>query len=278
MAACAPPAPPPTSQPVGTAFQRIVSVTLAGDEMLLDLVEPSRIAALSTFPDDPFYSNVVEQARVVEPRVQASAEPVLALNPDLVIYASYNNPEFVSLIERAGVATFRLEDFDSLDQILDNYHQLARRVGEGQKSGRRIEAVRMDLEQLLRKTSQLPRPSLLYYDHGWIAGAGTVQDEMIRIAGGENYALRHGIEGTRQMSSEALQAWTPDVIVIVGNETRRLEPSEVSVIAPPLANLPAAREGRTWEVPSRILTAASHYAVQGPALLAELLHPGAVAP
>lgn len=258
-------APPPTGP-----FNRIVSVTLGTDEMLIHLAEPSRIAALSIFPDDPLYSNIVEEAEAVGGRVAASAEQVLALRPDLVLYASYNNPDFVALIEAAGVTAHQVEGFDSLESILENLLLIGRMVGAEDKA-LKMKADATDLLHALPSVSS--HPGVVYFDHGWIAGASTIQDEMIRLAGGVNYAAQQGIEGTQQISTEVLQTWNPDVILFVGRETKALDPAALPPEAAPLANLPAMRDGKAFEIPSRIFTSTSHYAARGPEILIPLLHP-----
>ena len=46
--------------------QRIASVSLASDEVLLSLVEPERIAAVTAFGQDPAISNVAVAAQAIE--------------------------------------------------------------------------------------------------------------------------------------------------------------------------------------------------------------------
>lgn len=50
--------------------ERIVSLSISTDEILLDLVEPKRIVALTKYVDDEGISNATEQAKAVKGRVQ----------------------------------------------------------------------------------------------------------------------------------------------------------------------------------------------------------------
>src|SRR3954462_9437652 len=65
---------------------RIVSAFLCTDEYVLRLVSRNRIAAVSYLAADthPVVSTIVKQAKGI-PVVRASAEQVLALQPDLVV-------------------------------------------------------------------------------------------------------------------------------------------------------------------------------------------------
>lgn len=70
--------------------ERIVSLTISTDEILLELVAVERIAALTYLVDDPGISNAVEKSKKVSARLDGnSAEAILALKPDLVIVADF---------------------------------------------------------------------------------------------------------------------------------------------------------------------------------------------
>ena len=61
--------------------QRIVSLGLSADEVLLDMVEPDRIAALTYLADDAGISPAADKAVRVKGRVQSgSLESVLVRN------------------------------------------------------------------------------------------------------------------------------------------------------------------------------------------------------
>ena len=89
--------------------QRIVSLNLAADEILLALTPPARIAALTYLADDPTYSNVRAEARAMTHKVKANAEQVLALQPDLVIVSAHTNAAVKGLLRTTGVALLELQ-------------------------------------------------------------------------------------------------------------------------------------------------------------------------
>ena len=66
--------------------QRIVSLNVSADEILLDMVDSKRLAALSLLADDPGICSAGEKVKSVKGRAQGSnLESVLAMQPDLVI-------------------------------------------------------------------------------------------------------------------------------------------------------------------------------------------------
>ncbi|HVG37718.1 MAG TPA: hypothetical protein VM870_00440, partial [Pyrinomonadaceae bacterium] len=70
--------------------QKIVSQTLATDEILLAITAPERIAALSSVALEPQYSNIVEQAQALGLPTIKDAEGIIALKPDLIFISSYS--------------------------------------------------------------------------------------------------------------------------------------------------------------------------------------------
>ncbi|MDK4490977.1 ABC transporter substrate-binding protein, partial [Fusobacterium necrophorum] len=77
------------SREANKAYNKIISLTLSGDEMLLSLVAADRIAALSgKINQDPDVSNVVEQAKKF-PKIESNLEKIIELEPDFVIAADW---------------------------------------------------------------------------------------------------------------------------------------------------------------------------------------------
>ena len=268
----APAATQPATYPASTSPPtRIVSVTVGTDELLLDLVDPSRIAALSTFVDDPYYSNVIEKANAVEQRVTTNAEQVLSLNPDLLLYASYNRPEFIKLIEAAGIRGEKIQGFDTIDQILTNISTVGRAVHEESRANDLIAQARRRIKEVKTKASASSHPSVLYYDHGWVSGSNTLADEIIRTAGGRNYAAEQKIEGTREIAREVLLNWTPDVVLIAGKDKAQLSADAVQENHREIAGMRTVKSGKVYEVPARAMTSVSHYIAEAPEIVLEIL-------
>lgn len=66
------------------APQRVVSINLCGDELLLALADPRQIAALSTYATDPTLSAFTAEAECFR-HDAADAETVIDIGPDLVL-------------------------------------------------------------------------------------------------------------------------------------------------------------------------------------------------
>jgi len=255
---------------------RICSVTVGTDEILLELVGPERMVALSYLVDDPSYSTLAGHVPPGLARVTSEAEQIIGLEPDLVLVAFYSRAEFVQLLEEAGLPVVRLEDFKTLDDIEENIELLGRLTGEEKKAEELVNGMRKVREEVAERVSGRPPREVVAITHGWVAGKGTITTEIIELAGGRNLAVEKGIEGHKQVSVEALLEWDPEFLLVAGPKPARTHGKELVAQNPLFANLTAVKEGRVIEIPSaHLFSSASQHIVKGIEELARLLHPEA---
>lgn len=87
--------------------QRIISTSISTDEILIDLVPSSRIAAFSRLVDDPGISNIVERAQSVGSRVDGqSSEAIMALHPDLILIPDFVKPEVIQSLRDMNLQVY----------------------------------------------------------------------------------------------------------------------------------------------------------------------------
>ena len=108
---------------------RIVSLNVCTDQILVDLVAPSRIRALSWLATDPTLSAIADRAKAF-PGVRDQAEEVLALDPDLVIAQEYSATATVSMLERLGRKVLMVPLATDFDGIRKSVRTIAAAVGE----------------------------------------------------------------------------------------------------------------------------------------------------
>ncbi len=194
--------------------QRILSQTLATDEILLELCPPEHIIALSMLAGNQHYSHVVEQAKHFS-SVPSQVEAILMLNPDLVFVATYNRAEMVNLLRATGSPVIRLNQFNNIHDIKNNIRLIGYAIGEDQRAHLLIHQME---ETIATIRQQIPKerlfPRMLFYDpFGYTAGRHTVFDDMAHLVYGINLASEQGIEGYVQLNQEFIYKWQPDFIV-----------------------------------------------------------------
>lgn len=242
--------------------QRILSQTLATDEILLELCPPERIIALSTLARNQHYSHVVEQAKYFS-TVPSQVEAILMLNPDLVFVATYNRAEMVNLLQATGSQVIRLNQFNHINDIKNNIRLIGYAIGEDQRADLlvyQMEATIATIRQQIPKDQ--PAPRVLFYDpFGYTAGRHTVFDDMVHLVQGINLASEQGIEGYIQLNKELIYKWQPDFIVtsaVLGEfEQIRQRLLENKMIAMSIAG----KRGQIIVLDQRDVNATSHHIV-----------------
>jgi hypothetical protein len=98
--------------------QRIASVALTSDEILLDLVGPERLLGVSNFARNPAVSNITERLEEIEyTDLLGNPERLISLNADLVVMAKFSEPAALDQMLDANVPVFVLADFNTLEDI-----------------------------------------------------------------------------------------------------------------------------------------------------------------
>lgn len=259
--------------------QRIVSLTLATDEILLSLVDTARVRGVTYLAGDSMWTNVGEIARQVEHTVQSDPEQIIALEPDLVLAATYNNPDHIKLLRDAGIPVVVVSLFDSVGRVADNIRFVAHLTGDEARAEELISAMEERLAAIEAQVAKAEtKPRVLFYTaFGSSAGKGSTFSDIVQRAGGINLGDEALDSPFGEISLEKIVELNPDVII-----TDEFAPEDNAAWQenfsnhPALANVNAKRNGRIHTVPARHLSTVSHYIVEGVYDVARLLHPDLV--
>ncbi len=99
------------------APQRIVSLNLCADELVLRLAAPGTVKSVTWLARDPALSNVAALAHTV-PVNRGLAEDVVPLAPDLVIAGAYTTRTAVALLRRLKIPVLELDVPRNVDEAL----------------------------------------------------------------------------------------------------------------------------------------------------------------
>ncbi len=193
--------------------QRIVSMNLCTDQLLLLLVDERRIASLSYFATNPDYSFLAAQAQGIPPN-RGQAEEVLAFEPDLILTSQFSATLAANLLERLGHPVERLGFAATTDDVYAQIRQVAALTG----SGTQAELVIAELQATIRREQQTLVPQLqgksavFFASNGFSYGANSLQHEFLASLGLRNIAAEAGLYGPAQLPLEVLLAAEPDYL------------------------------------------------------------------
>ena len=252
---------------------RVVSTMVAADEILLELIGPKRLVAVSRFGAQPSWSLAAGRIRRIPGRIHTvSAEAVLTHRPDLCVLADYAQAETALVLKRAGVRVVRLKSVNALDDIRHNIRLLSKAVHAPAAAAellayldRHTAALR---DWVSRRSS---RPEVMSAHRGFLAGTHTLFDELLRLAGGRNVARRLAIRGHVRVDTEVLWRANPQYVLLQAEtQTEALAAARAD---PSLAKLSAVKAGRVLFLPRAQLSCASHHIVRSLWTLFSQLHP-----
>ncbi len=191
----------------------VVSTNPCADAMLVRLVPPSRIAAISWYSQAP---GATSMPLAVARRFRATAgtaEEVIALRPSLVLTNSFTPPATREAYARAGLRTLVLNAPATVAASDAQVRQVAAALGAEAQG----EAMVGEIERALGSPpilhGRVVRPSALLFLSGDLAtGPGTLLDELLTRAGFSNAAVRYGLHFTGRVPIETIAAHPPDVI------------------------------------------------------------------
>ncbi len=228
--------------------ERVVSLNLCTDELLLQLADPSQIAALSWLARDPGLTwHAAEAARY--PGVRGLAEEIIQLAPDLVLAGEFTTPTTLALLESRHVPIIRLPIAQSVADIRAQILEVAAHLGQTLR-GRALVA---ELDDVLANMGgeagdDAPRAAL-FQPNGQTAVAGSLLHDVMNHAGMRNLAANW--PKFAPLPLERLLLENPDFLIV---STAGSAPS----LATQLLDHPALRRGfdgvRTVRVPAQAWT------------------------
>jgi iron complex transport system substrate-binding protein len=194
--------------------QRIVSLSLCTDQVLLMLVEPERVQAVSFLAHDPIYSVMVEQAQGI-PSHGGLAEEIVPLQPDLIIGSRYSTGQAQSILQRLGHPVTAFDSPENFQQVADFTRAVGQAVGEPERAEAVIATMQREIAQAKASVAHLPEQlAISYGPNGYTAGKNTLKNEILNAVGFRNLAAELGIEFYGNLSIEQLLIAKPDAVII----------------------------------------------------------------
>jgi iron complex transport system substrate-binding protein len=253
--------------------RRVASLNLTADELLVEMLAPERLVAVTRWADDADMSNVAGRVPAGAVRLpRADLERLVALRPDLVVVSEYTDADFLRLLEKSGLRHHRMRGLETFPGIRAAMLDLGAAVGtpdEAVRLAARFDAV---LAELDRRLAGEPRPRVFYWANPHTAGEATAIGSMIEAAGATNAARAIGLRGIVPLAGETAFTADPDAFVVTAGSAA----AEALRRHPLLSRTRAVRERRVVEMPNRLLVALSNRAADAAWWLASRLHPAKV--
>ena len=195
--------------------QRIVTIAPSNTEILFAIGAGGQVIGrdeVSDYPPEAF-----EVASIGSTYGELNTEAILTLEPDLVLAATITSPEHVQTLDALGIQVYLLSNPLDFPGLLKNISVLGILTGNDVEAAALIESLQARIDAVAQKAAGAARARVFYEVDGtdptapWTTGAGTFQDVLIGLVGGENIAAE--FEGWGQMSLEEIVTRNPQVVI-----------------------------------------------------------------
>jgi len=203
------------------AQQRIASLNLCTDLLLLELESPQHIGALTYWASDPDLSYLAERAAGIASN-HSPAEEIIPMSPDLGMAGQYSDVQVVALLEQLGYPVVVLDVPLTLVGMREHILHFGELVGEPAAAQALVQRIEAGLQQATARVPAGPAPlAAIYGPQGVSPGADTLLNDLLTLAGYRNLAAELGIISYGTLSLEELVMAQPDVLVLdnVANNT-----------------------------------------------------------
>lgn len=225
--------------------QRVMSLGLCTDQLLLQLIPPERISSV-TYLSRLEASSYLNAEALGVPINYGTPEEVARAHPDLVLTGTFSTPAVRALLRRLGVPLVEVPPAEDFDQIRAITRQVARAVGAVDKGETLIAEMDAALTNLART-----KPSRRIVVAGWttsgiVPAKGTLFDSILTAAGGENVANLIGSEPLYGQSTafdlEQVVTLRPDILAYGDSRVGRADLTGEQLRHPIVRRLFAGRQ------------------------------------
>ena len=252
-------------------WRRIVSLDLVSDELLGHLVEPNRIAAISSWVQGP---EAWRHAGLPRLPGLTDLEAIIGVRPDLVLVSTFSGADRdrIQRLRDTGIAVFDLGPAGGMHELTTNLRRIAVMTGNPDR-GERIAA---QLERRIAAIAahlppQLPRRRALVItpagEQVYGGTVGTSYHDIVIAAGLIDAAEGRFAEAWPKLGAEQAIVIDPDLIITrdgAGAALRRM---------PGFSGLRAVREGAIIELPVALFDSPGVSMLDAAELLHEKAYP-----
>lgn len=190
--------------------QRIMSLKICTDELLLDLFPPSsgktsRIASVTFLSRERASLKVWPQGASV-PVNHGTAEEILSTKPDLILTDPYLAPALRPILAKSGARVLEVPPAENFAQIRAVVRQVAAAVGEKARGEALIARMDARLREMQQRKPQKALTVMEWGTGGYVPGRGGLFDTIVTAAGARTVAQGgyHDVESLIAARPDAL--------------------------------------------------------------------------
>lgn len=262
--------------------EKIVSLSVSTDEILIDLVSVNRIKAVAYLADDPGISNVVERVKVIPDRAYGnSAEALLAMQSDVIIAADFFKKEMIQTLRDLGLKVYVYKTPNNIKEVKQAVKDIAVLVGETKNSEKIIQKMDAKLRDVNNRVGDIKpeeqKKVVLIRNNGVFYRPDTPFMDICRYANVKDATEDLHYDKSGILSQEEVVRLNPDIFIIPAwNYDGQHDPEDIKneiLDNPSYQTTKAGKNKAVIMLPATHVLAVSQYTVDAVEELAKAVYP-----
>lgn len=201
-----------------TKPQRIASMSLCSDELLLLLSDQGNIVSLSYLVADPLYASSIIVSNIDLAGIylnRGQAEEIIPLEPDLILSTRFSASTAVNLLQSFGYPVTSLDFPTNLEQAFQQIEDVAILLDEQERGENLIQQFQNRIAEVQDSLEiQRNKTAVFYSNNGFSFGSNTLRDEFLTSIGLNNLATEQGLVGSGKLPIELLISAQADFLIV----------------------------------------------------------------
>lgn len=216
--------------------RRIISLAPSHTEILFSLGLQEKIVGVTNWCNWPKEA----QSKPLVGDLNLNFEKIVSLKPDLIVGIRSMQEENLGRLAKMGYTVLALEPA-GIDGTIDTIKTLGLATGRQTQAKRLAAKIQGQLASIKPKAQRPKVLMVLDLDPLYTVGPGSLQDELITQAGGENIA-KEANNPWPQLSDEVVISKNPDLILVTADLEKRI------LAKPAWRNLKAVKNNAIYKV------------------------------
>jgi iron complex transport system substrate-binding protein len=195
----------PTIKPNG-----IVSNNPCIDAILSKVARTQQIAAVSAYSHNAKSASAPLKWSRQFPALGNSAEEVIAARPRLLLTGNLASSGTNAALRSAGVAMVTFGVANSIDGSKQQISAIASAIGQAEAGDQLNAEIDAAMPVLSANTPAIP--ALIWQSDGFVAGEGTLQDDLLRRTGFHNMSRDYGLKNWDHLPLEKMLSDPPKIV------------------------------------------------------------------
>ncbi|MDQ0176508.1 ABC transporter substrate-binding protein [Bacillus chungangensis] len=265
---------------------KIAPLSLDVAEIVLELVDESKVVAISSSIADPYLSTQSEKAANIENNIASATsidpEQVLSYKTDLLLLTKLHGQEEDAdqVLSQAGIPILSFDKMETVKQFQDNLFIIGQAIGEEEKANTLVEEMNNRMAEIQKQIpTDAEKPTVLVLSEvgpgtgPYMMAAGNISYDIIHLAGGAPAVDTIGLDRSTKASVEQVIKMDPDYIVLLDWAGRGEETYKDLIETPGWSTLQAVKNDQLKVLEVKYLLNPNTKVIDGLEILTNWIYP-----